>query len=489
MRSRLSVLDRAEIEAIDGATKELLGRVGVQVREPRAKRLLLEAGAESRGDSDHLTIREELLQEAIRGVPKSWTWHARDPSKSFHVGEGGPTRLGPGSACTRVVDYPSGVVRTPTPEDGDRLVRLLDALEFVDIAYTPVSFGDTGETPRFRETSTLVRDLQNTSKVLVGPTFDGAMARDGLEVAKLLAGGEDALRKRPMLAGYCDPVAPLVHDRMMTETVVEYARMGQPVFIMCLDLAGASSPASLAGTLVQQNAEILSGVLIAYLVNPRAPVVYGCVSGIMDMKAGTATVGGPEFGLLSAASVQLAHAYGLPCSVGGQSDARVHDAQAAFEKGTSLLASSLAGADFVDLFFGSYSGFNATSPEQVVIDHEIAGYARRYAEGIVVDPGALSLDLIEAVGPGGSFLKDPRALRDTMARMPKEWYRPSLFDRRPGDDSHPVSPTELLEAAHRAVVRILEEHEVVPLDPEVLEGANAILARIRRGESRGSVAD
>ncbi len=484
MRSKLSVLDRDEIEAIDGATKELLGRVGVEVRESRAKRLLLEAGAEPSSTTDRVTIPEALLREAVRGVPKTWTWHARDPSKSFRVGDGGPTRLGPGSACTRIVDHPSGAVRTPTPADGDRIVRLLDALERVDIAYTPVSFGETGEPPRYRETATLVRDLQNTSKVLVGPTFDGAMARDGLEVAKLLAGGEDALRERPMLAGYCDPVAPLVHDRMMTETIVEYARMGQPVFIMCLDLAGASSPASLAGTLVQQNAEVLSGVLIAYLVNRHAPVVYGCVSGTMDMKAGTASVGGPEFGLLSAASVQLAHAYGVPCSVGGQSDARVHDAQAAFEKGTSLLASTLAGADFVDLFFGSYAGFNATSLEQVVIDHEIAGYARRYAEGISIDTGALSLDLIAAVGPGGSYLKEPRALRDTMSRLRTEWYAPSLFDRRPSDDARTASPTELLDSAHRAALRILEEHEVLPLDSDVLEGAKAILDRIRQEESR-----
>ena len=369
---------------------------------------------------------------------------------------------------------------------GDRLVRLMDALERVDIAYTPVSFDALKETPRYRETSTLVRDLQNTSKVLVGPTYNGAMAKDGIEIAKLLAGDEEALRKRPMLAGYCDPIAPLVHDRMMTETVVEYARMGQPVFIMCLDLAGASSPASLAGTLVQQNAEILSGLLISFLVNPDAPVVYGCVSGTMDMKAGTAAVGGPEFGLLSAAAVQLAHSYGLACSAGGQSDAHLHDVQAAFEKGTSLLASMLAGADFVDLFYGSFEGFNATSLEQVVLDHEISGYARRYAEGITVNAGTLSLDLIEAVGAGGSYLKDPRALRDTMARMPSEWYRPFLVQRRAPDPAEPSSHPDLLEGAHAIAIHLLEEHAVSPLDSDVLKGAEAILKRIRREETWGT---
>jgi trimethylamine--corrinoid protein Co-methyltransferase len=481
----LSVLSRDEVERIHGATLRVLERVGVNVRESRARRLLIEAGAlEDRG-TERVRIPEAVLMEAVARTPKRWTWHARDPSKSLRLGEGGRTRLGPGSACTKVIDFETGRSRTPTPEDGDRLVRLMDALPLVDIDYTPVSYGSDETGARFRESSTLVRDLQNTSKVLVGPTYDGMMAKDGLAIAALLAGGEEALRKRPMIAGYCDPVGPLTHDRMMTETILEYAAMGQPVFIMCLDLAGASSPASLAGTLVQQNAEILSGLLIAYIVNPAAPVVYGCVSGTMDMKAGNAAVGGPEFGLLSAASVQMAHHYGLVCSAGGQSDAKVHDAQAAFEKGTSLLASVLAGADFVDLFYGSFEGFNATSAEQVVLDHEIAGYVHRYAAGLRVDVPDLGLDIIEAVGPGGSYLRNPMALRDTMSRVTSEWYQPSLFDRRAGESGASASRS-LLEAAHETAERILRDHEPAPLDPDFVRDANALLERIRREGIRGN---
>lgn len=488
VQAKLSVLSRGEVEAIHGATLAILDRVGVNVREPRALRLLEEAGARREGGGERIRIPESLVAEALRGLPKVWTWHARDPKKSFRVGDGGPTRLGPGSACTKVVDFATGEARLPTAEDGDALVRLLDALDSVDIAYTPVSYGAAEESPRYRETSTLVRDLQNTVKPLVGPSFNGAMARDGLEIAKLLVGGEDELRTHPMLAGYCDPISPLTHDRMMTETVLEYAALGQPVFIMCLGLAGASSPPSLAGTLVQQNAEILSGAVIAFLVNRHAPVVYGCVSGTMDMKTGNAAVGGPEFGLLSAAAVQLAHSYGLAASTGGQSDAKVHDAQAAAEKAMSLLASMFAGADFVDLFFGSYEGFNATSPEQVVIDDEIAGYARRYARGIEVDDARLAIDLIGTVGPGGSFLKEPRALRETMSRIASEWYSPSLFDRRASEGLGPRPPDGLLHRAHERAERLVRDHHAPPPDPAFLEGARAILDRIRREEAAGTAA-
>lgn len=483
MQSKLSVLSRDEIEAIHATTLTILERVGVNVREPYAMRLLLGSGGVRAQGTERVQLPETLVMEAIRALPKHWTWHAREAARSFRVGEGGRTRLGPGSACTKIVDFATGAARLPTEQDGDDLVRLMDSLDYVDVAYTPVSFGTGGSVPRFRETATLFRDLQNTSKPLVGPSFNGLMARDGLELAKLLVGGEEVLRKRPMLAGYCDPISPLTHDRMMTETIIEYARLGQPVFLMCLALAGATSPASLAGTLVQQNAEILSGAVISYLVNREAPVVYGSVSGTMDMKSGNAVVGGPEFGLVSAASVQLSHFYGLPCSVGGQSDARVHDAQASFEKGTTLLASMLAGADFVDLFFGSYEGFNATSLEQVVIDHEIAGYAHRYARGIEVNEDTLSLNLIEAVGPGGSYLKEPRSLRDTMARMESEWYFPSLFDRSPIDGLGPRPVDRLLKAAHEQVARRLREHRPVPLDPGFFSEAQALLERIRRQET------
>ncbi len=483
MRAKLTVLSQDEIDSIHAATLESLASAGVRVREPRAVALLKDAGADVLEDGERVRIPESLVAEAVRGTPKRWTWHARAPAKSFRVGEGGRTRLGPGSACTTIVDYSTGRPRIPTEKDGDDLVRLMDALEFVDINYTPVSFGVSNEVEGYRELATLVRDLQNTSKMMVGPSYNGTMAKDALEIAALLAGGADALRTHPMIAGYCDPISPLTHDRMMTETLIEYAKMGQPVFLTCLDLAGASSPPRLAGTLVQQNAEILSGVLIAYLVNRDAPMVYGCVSGIIDARSGNAVVGGPEAGLLSAASVQLAHFYGLPCSTLGQSDAKTHDIQAAVEKGMTVLTSMLAGADFVDLFFGSFKGFNATSPEQVIIDHDIAGYAHRYAQGILVDPASLSVALLASIGPGGNFLKDTGFLRDTMARLKTEWYLPSLFDRSPSDDARPRSDRAVLDGAHAAAARILREHRPEPLDPDVLAGTQAILERIRKSGS------
>lgn len=480
--SRLTVLSRDDIEAIHAATLDLLEGIGVLVREPRAQRLLLDAGARQEG-AERFFLPRSLVTSAVAAAPKRWTWHARESRNDLVIGDGGRTRLGPGSACTKIIDFETGSLRSPTMADGDALVRLMDALEFVDINYTPVSLSGPEGTTSYDDCATLVRDIENTSKVHVGPTMNGAMSRDGLRIAAILAGGEDALRKTPTLAGYCDPVGPLIHDRAMTEVIVEYAAMGQPVFLMCLDFAGGSAPPTLAGTLLQQNAEILSGVVIAHLVNPAAPVIYGSVSGALDVRTGNAVLGGPEFGLLSAASVQLAHFYGLPCSAGAQSDATVHDAQASLEKAQSLLASVLAGADFVDLYFGSYEGFDTTSFEQVVLDHDIAGYVFRYAQGVEVTEETLGLDLIRDVGPGGSFLRNKRALEATMRWMKREYYLPSVLRRGAVDRSTKGPSRSLLQEAHDRAAKILREHRPAPVDPELLRAVREALEDIRRTSS------
>ncbi len=483
-RARLTVLSQDEIESIHAATMDLLESVGVIVRAPGAVKLLTEAGGTRVEDSDRVLLPAALVQEAVKNVPKKWTWYAREAKYNVRVGEGGRTRLGPGATCCNFIDFDTGKARTPTAEDANQMVRLMDALEHVDINYSPVEVTEDGSTPHSQELSRMVEDVQNTSKLLLGPCYDGEAAKTSIEFAKILAGGAETLRKHPMIGGYYDPVGPLIHDRKMTESMMEYASMGQPAFLTSADLAGASAPATLAGTLVQQNAEILSAVLIAYLVNRKVPLIYGSVSGIMDMQVGNAAFGGPEFGLISIASVQLSHYYGLPCSTGGQSDSKIHDAQAALEKGMTLLASAMAGADFVDLFFGSYEGFNAASLEQVVIDHDIAGFAFRYARGIEVNDETLALDLLREVGPGGSFLSGRGPLEYTRKWMKTEYYLPFLVDRRSRFRWGPTQGRTLLQEAHERAKKILAEHEPTPVDPDILKAINALLDRVKREESR-----
>jgi trimethylamine--corrinoid protein Co-methyltransferase len=300
-------------------------------------------------------------------------------------------------------------------------------------------------------------------------------------MAAALVGGEEELRKKPTIAGYVDPVSPLIHDKEMIEGLMEYASYGQPIFITVMALAGATGPATLAGVLVQQNAEILSGLLIAHLVNPHAPVIYGTVSCPLDMRTGVSSTGSPEAGLLSVAATQIARYYGIPSDVGAQSNAKVSDAQASYEKTMSLIMAVMAGADFIDLFAGSMESYMTTSYEQMVIDNELAGMALRCAEGIKVNAETIAKDVIDRVGPGGHYLAD----KHTLDWFKKEHYRPKLSDRRTRIDWEKSGGKDIREEARNRAKEILANHEPEPVDPTVWREIEKIIKEIEKRELSG----
>lgn len=482
-KPRLELLSREQLERLHEATVTLLERTGVIVKEPRAIRLLREAGCETDPRRELVRIPRHLIEEAVRKTVRSFPWYGRHPARAIRVGEG-RTKLGPGSTCTHLIDLETGKPRPASSDDAIACVRLLDALEHVSINFTPVAVAE--HPPQVESIIELALDAKYTTKCLMGGSFNGRIARDSLRIGAILAGGEEELRKRPTLAGYVDPVSPLVHDRPMTETLLEYAAMGQPLFLTCLDLAGASAPVTLAGTLVQQNAEVLSGLLIAQLVHPHPRVIYGTVSSAMDLRAGTAASGGPEATLLSIASIQLAHWYGLPATGCAQSDAKVPDAQAAYEKALGLAAAVWAGADLVDLYFGSFETFNTWALEQAVIDNEIAGMVFRVAEGLALDEEAFALEHLDRIGAGGNFLADQAALQFTMARLRGEHWLPTLSDRRSRVAWESAGARELREAARERARKILKEHVVEPLDSSMANAIDEVVREIVAREAKGS---
>jgi len=484
-KPRMELLSRDQLDRIHEATLTLLERTGVKVKEPRAFALLKESGCEIEPPRELVRIPRHLVGEAIRKNLRSFPWYGRRAADTIQVGEG-RTKLGPGSSCTHLIDLDTGKPRAATSKDAIDCVRLMDALEHVSINFTPVSVRE--HPPQAESIIELALDLNHTTKCLDGGSFNGQVARDSLRIGAILAGGEEELRKRPTLAGYVDPVSPLVHDRTMTETLLEYASMGQPLFLTCLDLAGASAPVTLAGTLVQQNAEVLSGLVIAKLANPRVPVIYGTVSSAMDLRAGTAASGGPEATLLSIASVQLAHSYGMPATACAQSDAKIPDAQAAYEKALGLAAAVWAGADLVDLYIGSFEAFNTWALEQAVIDNEVAGMVFRVADGLALDEEAFALPHLDRIGAGGNFLADQAALRFTMARLRGEHWLPALTDRRSRAAWESAASRDLRTAARERARQILKDHVVEPLDPSVARAIQAIVDEVVRRELKGRVA-
>jgi len=375
-----------------------------------------------------------------------------------------------------IIDLETGECRIPTKRDAEQLVRLMDALKNVHINYPPASLSDVPE--QFSLAYSIAITIKNTSKCTMGSAHGATSARDSIQIAAALVGSEEELRKKPTIAGYIDPISPLIHDKEMTEGLMEYARYGQPIFITVMALAGATGPATLAGVLVQQNAEILSGLLMAHLVNPHTPVIYGTVSCPMDMRTGVSSTGSPEVGLLGAASAQIARYYGLPSDVGAQSNSKLPDAQASYEKTMSLIMAVMAGADLIDLFAGSMESYRTTSYEQMVIDNELAGMALRFAEGIEVNAETIAEEVIDRVGPGGNYLAD----KHTLDWFKKEHYRPKLSDRRTRADWEKSGGKDIREEARNRAKEILASHEPEPVDPTIWREIEMIVKDIEKRE-------
>lgn len=242
-------------------------------------------------------------------------------------------------------------------------------------------------------------------------------------------------------------------------------------------MAGATGPATLTGLLTQQNAEVLSGIVISQLVNLGTPVMYGNVSSIMDIKTGIIALGAIEAGLINLAWAQMSRYYGIPCrGTAGNTDSKISDVQSGYEKALGLLLVALGGTDFVFDAAGSVNSSLAFSYEQMVIDSEILGMVLRAIEGIEVSKGTLAVDLIGEAGPGGHYLSK----KHTLEWFRKEHFIPKISDRNPREKWENAGSKDLRVVARERVKDILDSHQPESLDDDVREELEKIVKEVQK---------
>jgi trimethylamine--corrinoid protein Co-methyltransferase len=468
-RSRLRLLERSDLEAIHGATMEVLEKTGVFVDSQETLALLQKNGYEVDKKSKIVCMSESSVMDAVKSCKKNWKWHARSDKHSVDMIDG-RTKFGPGSQCLFFLDPDTREIRSSTLQDGISICRLLDALDSCSLGYIPTHLHDVP--PEVMSVVMWMAGLVNSSKLTYGSSGDKAELDLMLRIVEILFGDRRELGRKNVYPGYIDPISPLGHDRYMIETLLRHAELDSPVFVMVMALAGGTGPASLAGLLVQQNAEILSSVAIAKCVTKAPKIVYGSVSCPLDMRSGIAATGAPEFSLIGAGSVQLAQYYGLPSDVGVQSDSKTVDAQTTYEKTQSALTAVLAGADFAELFMGSTETFNCYSPVQLIIDDEIASNVSRIAQGIEVNEETLSVNVISKIGPMGNFLKHKRTLK----QFKKEHLAAKLSDRSTRQQWTASGSRDTNRRAKERAVSLLATHVPEPLDPDVRKRMDNLLS-------------
>lgn len=468
---QLEILSRDDIERIHGATVEVLRRLGVKVWEPKARELFQKAGAEVDRKTLMVRIPESLLKEAIAKAPKEFEMYGRDPSYKLVFG-GKRVHFSVAGMGVRVHDL-EGRVRPATLSDVENLARLGDHcqnIHHISMMVTPQDVPD-----RLYPLYMLLANWKNSIKTTDGYNYTASQAMETIEMASILRGGREELMKKPMLLGFTNPVSPMQLSKELIEGAIVYAENNQPMLYAPEALAGGTAPATLAGLLVQQNAEVLSGIMVSQLARPGAPVLYGTVSAALDMRTGATALGGPEVGLLNLATAQLARYYGIPCrGTGGNTDSKVLDAQAGAETAVNLLMAALAGMNFIYDAAGSLEGSLTVSYEKLLVDDEICGMVSRVLAGIEVTEETLAVDEICRVGPNASYLSSPLTARTYR----REHFIPTLFDRSSREAWTKAGSRDIAALAREEAKRVLRTHQPEPLEQDVLRDLEQYVKKV-----------
>jgi len=471
---RIQFLSEKEVQAIHDASMVILTDTGVVVHHNAVLELLGEAGA--RVDWAHQIVRipEQLVMDCVTRAGKKYLLHGRSPERVARFGYGDLVLMSsPGQYGW--VDMETGHRRAPTVQDARNAIRLGDALSNVTIV---------GSMAMPEEVPAAYRDVFLTAELVKGTTkptrvfvANGLTARYVLEIYRTIAGGDAALRERPMAETFLEPISPLQLPQEGLDVLIEFLRAGQSASFGPMAMASGTAPATLAGTLAQENAEVLTCLVITQVLAPGAPVTYGGIPHIMDPRTSICSFGSPEQALMAVAMVQIAHFYGLPVYINvGITDAKLPDAQAGVEKGATMVLGALAGADT----FG-HAGICGTdhggSLPWLFIDNELMAYVKRIARGFEVNAETLATNVIGAVGPGGSYLAEEHTVRHFRHQI---WLPGPAWTREMWESWDDTGRTSMGDRAVAEVRRILDTHKPEPIDEALAREIDRIVAAARR---------
>jgi len=454
----LRFLSKKEIEDIHTASLDVLEKTGVLVKNYEALELLEKAGCIV--DSQVVRIPQDLVEDCLKRPPSSLKLWTREGDRSLSVGNDNVI-YNPGSAAINFIDRNTWEMRRAVSQDLVQLVRLVDALKYIQAQSTAIVPSDIPE-----EISDLYRlyvILKNSSK----PIVTGAFTKEGLmdmkRMLEAVVGGSETLTSAPRAIFDCCPSSPLMWSDVTCQNLMDCADHGIPAEIVPAPQIGATSPITVAGTLVQSNAEILSGVVISQTVKSGAPLIYGGSLSSFDMRYCTARLSAIEAMITACAAAEIGKHYGMPTHAYlGLSDSKTVDPQSGFESGLGI---SLAALSHINIVSGPgmLACENCQSLEKLVIDNEICGTAYRLIEGFSTDISVLAIDVIEKVGPGGHYLAE----KHTRENLRKEHFIPSDIICRMTPDSWRKSGSKnALNRAKELTDRLLREHVPTPLPKE-----------------------
>jgi len=472
--SPTEVLTAEQMEQIHNASLKVLEEIGIDFLLPEARDILRRAGAEVERGTERVRFDRGLIMESIAHAPGSFTLHARNPHRNLTVGENHLNFCAIASA-PNVSDLERGR-RPGNYEDYCNLVRLGQAINIIHLfGGYPVEPVDLPPETRHLDCVRAFVDL--TDKVTYAYALGRQRILDGIEMVRIARGiSHEQLLREPSLFTIVNSSSPLRIDEPMLEGLIEMARHNQVVVVTPFTLSGAMAPATLAGALVQQNAEALAGIAFAQMVNPGTPVVYGGFTSNVDMKTGSPAFGTPEYTRAALAGGQLARRYGLPYRSSNANASNVVDAQAAYEAEMSLWGAVMGHANIVMHGAGWMEGGLCASFEKMILDAELLQMLAVFLEPIEVTEDTMGVAAIAEVGPGGHFF----GVGHTLERFEHAFYAPLLSDWRNFETWDEAGHLDATQRAHALYRKILSEFEPPPLDAAIGEELDDFVARRKK---------
>ncbi|HUT16108.1 MAG TPA: trimethylamine methyltransferase family protein [Anaerolineae bacterium] len=468
------VLSDRQIEKLYQATLECLNRTGVSVLNAAARELLADAGA--RVDGTRVRIPPPIIQDAVAANPRSFTIWGRSGEHPMQIV---PDRVyfGPGPTCTYFIDPEIGERRRTRRGDPGLTARVCDALDNIDFVMSLGLISDV--TSSLAPVYEFAEMIVNTGKPVLPWAYSTENVSDIHQIALAMAGGEEALRDRPLFALFSTFQPPLAHTEEDLANVLWAADHDLPIVYLGGGSAGATAPVTAAGTLVICLAGALSGLAVIQLRKRGTPTCIGAVPQPMDLRTGRPCYGAPEMSLLSGALSDVCRYLGVPfMGTAAASEAKVLDLQAAIESTLQVVLSGLSGATLVhDVGFLDCADIG--SLELLVVADEIIAMTRRVMRGIEVSDDTLMLDLIDRVGPAGHFMAE----EETASRCRAEIWAPKLMDRDAWDGWKAAGSRTMRDRTQQRLHEILATHQPPPLPDGVSERIDSILQAAEEREA------
>jgi trimethylamine--corrinoid protein Co-methyltransferase len=467
----LRLLSAEDMQRIHEASLAMLEKTGMLIEHDQARQMLREHGALVDDETQIVRFPESLIEEKLALLPRSVLHAGRDPENDIVIEADGEIYARTAGGSTHYIALDTGEYRRSTLDDWREFLTLADALPNVRACSTMACSGVPEATADLHSLLVLMLSQRNN---IVHDAFGVDNLRTMIEMMLVVRGSREALKQRPWLQTLVSPVSPLSLPAVDTEQLFLAGEYGLPTTVPIMPMVGTTSPATLAGTLAQANAEFLGVVCVAQTAHPGHVIPYFVDPVVADMRTGAPLMGAPEVPLLCAAIAQLGYElYGLaPEGIGLDCDTVIDD-QIMFEKCSNLVMQVMAGGVLV-VGAGLVQACMAASPAQLVIDDEITGYARRWRRGIAVDDDCLALDVIDRVGPRGDFLSEKHT---RLHLHTGEVVRPSVFDRDPHAMWVAKGSRSLHQQAREKARAILDSHSFAPLPDDVAVELAAIVDR------------